>query len=236
MAYPNIEFWAALDSGRLVSIDEDEEYQLSTVDCGVLNMPSGQLVACDPFAGLQKSGNPFVMVSPGQYQVIVTLADVSKAKDGSHIREAYASLLLDQEAKEVKRKIITPLIGDQSPVPPEMDKEGSFYGFPVGAGTACFVDNVSVQTVMPGEDVDWYEEIFIEGATNSWFDLMDDAGHIRNGIANIDLPSASNGENIIIIHSGWGDGSYPVIGGYDKDDRLIRVHIDFMVVFDDRKI
>jgi hypothetical protein len=28
-----------------------------------------------------------------------------------------------------------------------------------------------------------------------------------------------------------GDGVYPLIGGYAKDGRLVRVHIDFMVVF-----
>jgi hypothetical protein len=35
----------------------------------------------------------------------------------------------------------------------------------------------------------------------------------------------------VIIHSGWDDGIYPVIGGYSEDGRLVRVHIDFMVVF-----
>jgi hypothetical protein len=62
---------------------------------------------------------------------------------------------------------------------------------------------------------------------------MDDPGHIRYGLANVPLPGAAQGENIVIVHSGWGDGSYPVVGGYDASGRLIRVHIDFLVVFDD---
>jgi hypothetical protein len=60
---------------------------------------------------------------------------------------------------------------------------------------------------------------------------MDDPDHVREGIANIPLPLGKGGENIVIVHSGWGDGSYPIVGGYDADDRLVRVHIDFMVVF-----
>ena len=28
----------------------------------------------------------------------------------------------------------------------------------------------------------------------------------------------------------WGDGAYPVVGGYDADDRLVAVHIDFLII------
>jgi hypothetical protein len=63
---------------------------------------------------------------------------------------------------------------------------------------------------------------------------MDDPSHIREGIANIPLPHATQDESIVVIHSGWGDGHYPVIGGYDTSDRLVRVHIDFLVVFEER--
>jgi hypothetical protein len=54
--------------------------------------------------------------------------------------------------------------------------------------------------------------------------------HIRAGLANIPLPLATDGANLILSHSGWGDGFYPVIGGYDVDGRLIAVHIDLLVL------
>ena len=155
--------------------------------------------------------------------------NVSDANDGSHIREAYATLMLDETAVEATRRIITPSSGGTCP--PEMSDDGAYYGFPVDAGTACFVDQGAVETAMPDEN--WYESIFDNGTSNSWFARMDDPSHIREGIANIPLPLATQGENIVVVHSGWGDGHYPVVGGYDTSDRLVRVHIDFLVVFED---
>lgn len=192
-------------------------------------MPTGQLVACDPFAFMEKTGNPAVAIPPGDYAVKVTLADVSDASDGSHLREAYASLLIDEAAEEVVRRIITPL-PDGTAADPEIGEDGEFHGFPVDAGTACFVDGGALEACMPDENT-WYEGLFENDKPESWFARMDDPTHIRDGLANIPLPSARNGENIIIIHSGWGDGFYPVVGGFDASGRLVRIHIDFQVVF-----
>jgi len=230
MAYPNVEFWSALREGKCAGNSEGF-FVLSLVDCGWLTMPTGRLVACDPFVCLEKTGNPHVLVPPGRYRVVVTLADVSGSGDGSHFREAYATLILDEAATEVKRRMITPL-SDGASCPAEMTEEGDYYGFPVDAGTACFVDDGAVTTAMP--DGDWFENLFENDSSDCWFSRMDDPGHIRVGIANISLPLGKNGENIVIFHSGWGDGSYPVIGGYDASDRLVRVHIDFMVVFPEK--
>lgn len=225
MAYPNEPFWSALQDGLLIKVN-DSVYVLSVVDCGNLVAPHGQLVACDPFVGLQSEGNLFVAIPPGTYPVRVTLADVSGKGDGSHIREAYVTVILS-DAEEVTRHILVPQ-PDGKIVPLESEDD-SFVGFPVDAGTACFVDGGSLPDSMPPEDT-WYEEIFDNNTDQSWFARMDDPTHIRAGIANITLPNAQHGENIIVVHSGWGDGIYPVVGGYDAQGNLVRVHIDFMVV------
>jgi len=88
MPYPNVGFWSALNDRHRVPVQKGKHYALSVVDCGFLLMPTGRLVACDPFACLQKAYNPSVKVHPGRYRVLVTLADVSDANDGSHMREA----------------------------------------------------------------------------------------------------------------------------------------------------
>jgi Protein of unknown function (DUF4241) len=244
MAYPNVEYWCALKDGHRVPPGADGKvYVLSVIDCGELVMPTGRLLACDPFAAMRKTGNRCVTVPPGRYPVRVTLADVSGAGDGSHMREAYATLLLDAGAEEVSRRIITPLA--DGPCPPEMTAEGDYYGFPVDAGTACFVDEGALAGGMPDEQ-DWLAGVFENDSPGCWFARMDDPAHIRAGLANIQLPLAEAGENpgssspeggsannILIIHSGWGDGVYPIVGGYDASGRLVRVHIDFLVVFRD---
>jgi Protein of unknown function (DUF4241) len=86
---------------------------------------------------------------------------------------------------------------------------------------------------MPPEDT-WLEDIFDNGTPTSWFAQLDNPKHIREGLANTRQPNAQHNENILIIHSGWGDGVYPVVGGYDAQGNLVRVHIDFMVVADER--
>jgi hypothetical protein len=225
--YPNNERWSAIKDGERVRVG-DHLYALSCVDCGFLVMPTGRLVACDPFAGLQKSDNQWIQVAPGRYRVVVTLADVSDSNDGSHMREAYATLLLDETARETSLRIITPH-ADGSSEP----EEGKYYGFVVDAGAACFVDDGALATCMPDNDYgddNWMDRFFCNDSPDCWFNRMDDPRHIRTGVANVVLPDATNGENIVMFHSGWGDGVYPVIGGYDINGRLVRVHIDFDVV------
>jgi len=81
---------------------------------------------------------------------------------------------------------------------------------------------------MPADE-DWYETIFDNGTPTSWFASMDDPDHIREGIANIPLPQAGDGANIVVFRSGWGDGHYPTIGGFDSEGALVAVHLDFFV-------
>jgi hypothetical protein len=194
------------------------------VDCGTIHLPSGRLVACDPFAYLESGNNPHILVPPGQYPVTVTLADVSDNLDRSHIREAYVTVRLAPGLDACRRAL--PLAREDE-ARPELSGE-DFIGFHVDAGTACFVDDLAVANCMP--DGNWYEDLFDNERADCWFKRMDDPNDIRSGIANIRLPLARHGENILIVHSGWGDGTYPVVGSFDASGHLIAAHIDFGVI------
>jgi hypothetical protein len=85
---------------------------------------------------------------------------------------------------------------------------------------------------MPEETLNWDETVF-QPDDGGWVDAMDDPDRLREGIANVPLPRTPDRANIVIAQSGWGDGVYPVIGGYDADGGLVAVHVDLMVVFDD---
>ena len=84
---------------------------------------------------------------------------------------------------------------------------------------------------MPPEDdsTDWYDLLFDSGEPTSWFELMDSADHYREGSANITMPLATAGENVVLSHSGWGDGFYPVVTTHAADGTLLGVHIDLLV-------
>jgi hypothetical protein len=225
MGWPNHDDWKALADGETVKRD-DKIVALTVFDCGELVAPTGRLVVCDPFTRLRIDSPAVVRIDPGRYPVKVTVADISGQLDGSHMREAYASLILTQN-EEVSRKVIHVIENGQSE--PVMEEDG-FMGFVVDAGTACFVDAGAVDCGMPPDQVRWYDDVFENSSSDCWFNRMDDASHIRAGLANVPLPLASDGSNAILIHSGWGDDIYPVVGGYDREGKLTRVHIDFMVV------
>lgn len=226
LAWPNNSLWSALKTGR-VQIDQ-QTLELQVINCGSLEVPSGRLVVCDPFAAMSPGGNNYIQIPPGKYPVKVTLADVSEHLDQSHLREAYATVVVSEES-EVRRSFHH-LLPEGEAVPDGLDAE-EYIGFPVDSGTACFVDDTVIASGMPNPDT-WYETVFDNGSNDSWFYRMDNPNEIREGIANIVLPKAKNGENIVIIHSGWGDGVYPVIVGYDAYGKIARVHIDFLVVPD----
>jgi hypothetical protein len=211
--YPNNDYWQALAEGTEILI-RDTPYVLSVVDRGELVMPTGLLAICDPFAMMEVSGNPTVQLPPGRYPVKVTLADVSGLHDGAHLREAYASVLLNDNQEATRRQITLMNV--------------RYNAVAVDAGTVCFVDEVVLAIAMP--PVEQWEDVFDDGSLGSWFSRMDDPDDIREGLASIVLPLAKSGENIILIHSGWGDGAYGVVGSYDRNDNLTAVHIDFKVV------
>lgn len=186
-------------------------------DLGVLRVPSGLLEASDPFVNLGEALT--FRIPAGDHPVRVTVADVSDGQDGSHLREAYLSLVL-REGTPVRAELLTP--EGREPAP-----EGEYYGVPVDAGTVGFADAEAVTRCMP--DGDWYHGVFDTGRDDSWFSLMDSPAHLVPGCANVTMPRATSGENVVLSHSGWGDGFYPVVGTFDSDFTLLAVHIDLQV-------
>lgn len=226
MSWLNGSTWKALADGERFDTRE-EFYILSVVDCGNLRLPSGRLVATDPFGPMDQRDNRELDIAPGTYPVKVTFADRNGIRDDLNSRGAYASLLLRDEP-EVERHLLTPLrVGESAP---ELGLD-EFIGVDVDTGTACFVDAAALEYGMsPNEDESWYDDLFDNGTDTSWFNIIDDPGHIREGIANIPLPLATDGANLIMFRTGWGDGRYPLIGGYDAAGRLVAVHFDFFVI------
>lgn len=196
-------------------------HPLTVHDLGELRVPSGQVEACDPFVTLGESGS--FPVPPGTYPVRVTVADVSEEGEEEHLREAYLSLVVaDGAVAEVRP---AELAGADLPA------EDRYYGVGVDAGTVAFVDATAARTLMP-EGTDWFAELFDTGAESSWFARMDDPDHLRRGAANIVLPRATDGENVVLCHSGWGDGFYPVVTTHDATGALLGLHVDLLVAGD----
>ena len=219
--------WYAL-KGDAVIHQEGCRVMVSTMDCGTLNLESGQLMACDPFAAMVGLGkDPYIQTPKGIFPVIVTLANITDEEGDTDVREAYASIIFSSSA-EVERQQLALLRDGEQPVPLD---DGEMWTFPVDAGSACFADRATIARDMPNPDT-WHDALFESDSPNAWFQRMDDPEHIREGIANIPLPNGDGQSNIIIVHSGWGDGLYPVLGGFDATGQLVAIHIDFMILGD----
>lgn len=204
-----------LTTGKLPEL----RFQHAQRELGTLRVASGQVRACDPYVNLDEEFD--FAIPPGNYRVVVTVADVSDAQDWSHTREAYLSLVLS-DAEPVRHEKLAPLGKDPAPA-------GEFYGIGVDAGMVGFVDSAAVATAMPGDATLWYDEVFDTGEPDSWFRLIYSEDHLFEGAANIVLPLATDGENVILCSSGWGDGFYPVVGSYDAQNNLVALHIDLFV-------
>jgi hypothetical protein len=192
---------------------------LTVHDLGLVRVPSGTLGASDPFVALDLPVT--VQVPPGDYPVAVTIADVSTGRDGSHCREAYLSLVIS----DAPTVAVEPVPGPNGPPEP-----GSFFGVAVDAGAVAFFDAEAVEASMPNDGDTWYDEVFNTGEPGSWFDIVDSETTLRAGAANIVMPLAAAGENVILARSGWGDGFYPLLQTRDAEGRLTGVHIDLQVV------
>jgi hypothetical protein len=108
-------------------------------------------------------------------------------------------------------------------------KEGEFAGFAIDSGNACFIDESTIGPGMPAPQT-WKAALFENERADCWSRQMEDPNHIHPGMANIPLPQAKHGENVVLFQSGWGDGHYPVIGSFDENDELVAAHIDFLVL------
>ena len=220
--------WRALAT-RIIE-NGDEVYALCPVKCGKLKVSSGKLVCCDPFSGMDKTGNPYIDIPRGDHEVVVTVATLNPEKPYKSYRNAYASLIIDETLTETKRKDLLPFLAGGVPA---AELEGDdVYVFEVDAGTACFVDAQAVEEGMP-EEYEWYNLFDNDTDDGCWFDLLDDSDHIHEGIANVRLPEAGDNSNLIMFQSGWGDGVYSIVGGYDDQDRLAAIHIDFGILPDE---
>jgi|GEM_PF-232251 len=215
-----LESFYAMRDGEATQID-GMPARLTVVPLGKVRVPSGLLEATDPFVTLG-DGTVFE-VEPGDYEAYVTLADISLEQDGSHEREAYLSVVL--------REGILASVGAAASVRGEPET-GKYWGVGVDAGTVAFCDHEAVADCMPEEteDAPWYEVVFDSERDDSWFALMDSPDHIRSGVANIVMPLASEGENIVLSHSGWGDGFYPVLAAKDSEGNTLALHVDLLVV------
>ncbi|MFV0127588.1 DUF4241 domain-containing protein [Streptomyces sp. HMX112] len=183
---------------------------------GELWLPTGRLVACDPFVALGSGeAEPFTAaVPPGRYPVdlsVVTITRPGEPPTGTpHRRVAAARLAVRAEP---------PVTWELALVPGQDAAEladGEFYGYGVDAGTGCFYD-AACDDSFPAREDD-------EGPLWDAFEAADWAP----GPYTITDPDT--GHNVVAFSSGWGDGAYPTWVGRTARGDITCFVTDFFVV------
>jgi hypothetical protein len=200
--------------------------ELVEIHVGDVNLPTGRIIAADPF--FTEGQLPFARtVEPDKYPVFVYMAKI----DEDHNRVAYAKIKFRPEEAT---KWILALTEDLTEEEINELEEDEFFGFPVDAGLACFLDEetnaqfVAKMDTMLEQDPDknYYDDVladeFKEYSGKNAFsrDLGDWNDHHP-------VPDSDN--NIIMFASGWGDGYYPAYWGLNENGDTVELIIDFLV-------
>lgn len=207
-------------------LSDSNSEKLIDLNIGALNLPSGQIIASDPF--FTRDAKPFVkQVNPGVYPVNISLLKINEG----HHRIAFARIKFKPEKATTWSLAITE--GAKISQLKRL-KADEYFGFPVDAGLGCFLDEKTNEVYErkceeferdnPGKNyyVDILVEEFAENAKGSPYSSS-------FGDWNNHLVDEKDNLNIIMFSSGWGDGSYPTYWGTNDKNEIVELVIDFML-------
>ncbi len=159
----------------------DATIEPGELHAGDLVLPTGVIVACDPLCSLDRATPFTTTVPPGTYPVVIGMRDGSVAYARLDLAEGELSAWLPAMCPDEA----TPTNLRDTP------------GYPVDAGTGCFVDTSCTAAA--------------EAAAPALLDRLNAAGYNRNGHA---MVPAGDG-NLIAFGTGQGDGFYASYWGVD---------------------
>ena len=213
-----------------------DEYFMGRVICGkktrLLSMgaarfPTGFIMALDPLVYVTRTEQPyFTPVPRGVFPLEAAVVEV----EPDHYRYAATRARFKDTQTAY---FIEALRGDEDIEHIDDTEEACFFGFNVDAGLATIID-VQTRDVYcdfieqwerehPGGDS--YEELFAPAFTQSY---REQPRFQRPGGDWIHFPLPETDVTVPMFQSGFGDGVYPVYFGYDKNNAINQVVIEFI--------
>lgn len=183
---------------------------------GRLRLPSGRLVACEPWASFDDEAGNFAFtqdVEPGEYPVELVIADFhdpGNPQGNTHFSVvAGARLVVRTEPAATWRMALRPG-EDDADLP-----EGGFFGYPVDGGMGSFVSPEFLQAISTLEESEDVTETAMDGID------ADGAGRYTD---------EATGYNIVMFRSGDGDGHYATWTGYTAAGEVACFVTDFLTL------
>ena len=198
--------------------------EVFVLDMGEVNFPTGEILVRDPLVWLHRNEKPYLQSVPvGKFRIKTLVAKIEE----DHYRYVMSRIKFTEEEPVIYYEALQ---GDEDIYSVE---EGSIFGFLVDTGLATIVDVETKNAYCDFKD-SWYEEnpdkniyddffadIFEKNAVENPLYQREGGDWINFRIPNTDL-------NIPMIQTGFGDGVYPVYFGYDKDNKLCDIVIEYI--------
>lgn len=188
--------------------DAGQQFKLYVHELGNVKITTGKIIACDPM--MYNEEEPFDTTFPiGTFPVQLAIAKIKKDE-----RVAFARINFAPTATPVSWELAIIPGQDVSTL-----KKGEIFGYPVDAGTGCFIDAAAGELFenFENDDVDGLGEEMEESYKDTWSALLKEL----------------NGHTIALFSSGWGDGFYATYIGKDAAGNICRIVTDFSVVFEE---
>lgn len=198
--------------------------KLFHLEMGNVSFPTGNVIVCDPLVYISRKIKPYFVQTPtGTFPLTTLVAEVEK--------DYYRYVAVQVKFTDNKAvNYIEALKGTE-----DLDglEEGEYFGFNVDAGLATVIDTATRDAYCDFED-EWrkentdgnvYDDFFADEFKKSY---EQNPQFQRKGGDWINFNIPNTNLNIPMIQSGFGDGSYPVYFGYDADNKICELVIQFI--------
>jgi hypothetical protein len=205
MASPD--FSKLFEDGKVIKTAQWEVTLRARPLCELV-VPTGEIVACDPFTS--PDAEAFSRAVPaGSYPVVLSVAHFD---DGDQ-RVAAAMLKFSERAPASWEMAL--VAGDD----PSQLEEGEIFGYAVESGSGCFMDEAAARALMARmeRDEDYFESM-LDAMDGNYVDTWAWAG-IR---PDEELPA-----NVVAFSAGVGEESYASYFGLDEDGNVACLVTDF---------
>lgn len=180
---------------------------------GLLSLPTGQLVACDPLT--HPSTEPFdILLDPGDYPIKLVIAEL---RDEARI--AYA--VIEVQPEPARRWQLACVPGEEPSA-----TTGEAHGYSVISGLGSFMDADTAARLMEYTELMMYDEDEIARLLHAQLRKTTREGW---SFAKVEHPYLGQG-NIAAFTAGFGEGLYRTYLGHDQDGELTRIVTDFEVL------